>query len=234
MIRTNLPGAFFLASCGGEGEVFLDGRWQRSPSGTASLFPPHVLHGIRCRPTVRWRFAWIRYDAEATPGLLTHLHTPVSASFSGEALYASLLALHHEAHGSADPSALHHLVELVHRYALRFAQPWQGLPQLASVWERVARSLDQPWPLTELARAAHCSEEHLRRLCHAELGRSPARQITWMRIARTAELLTSTELKLEAISTQVGYGSAFALSAVFKRWTGLSPSDYRLERNRAR
>ncbi len=129
MIRTNLPGAFFLASCGGEGEVFLDGRWQRSPSGTASLFPPHVLHGIRCRPTVRWRFAWIRYDAEATPGLLTHLHTPVSASFSGEALYASLLALHHEAHGSADPSALHHLVELVHRYALRFAQPWQGLPQ---------------------------------------------------------------------------------------------------------
>ena len=56
---------------------------------------------------------------------------------------------------------------------LRFARPWQTHERLATLWEQVAASLGTDWSLPKLARLAGCSPEHLRRLCHRQLGRSP-------------------------------------------------------------
>jgi AraC-like DNA-binding protein len=43
----------------------------------------------------------------------------------------------------------------------------------------------------------------------------------------TADLLRCGDATLDAISRQVGYANAFALSAAFKRLNGVSPSQYR-------
>ena len=108
--------------------------------------------------------------------------------------------------GEGRLAALHHWVELVQGYISRFAQPWHIDDRLSQLWEAVAAKPAHAWTLTELARRAHCSGEHLRRLCRRQLGRSPM---------------------LEVIAERVGYANPFVFSNTFKRWTGWRPSLYR-------
>ena len=52
--------------------------------------------------------------------------------------------------------------------------------------------------------------------------------LTGWRLALAADLLREPDANVGAVASEVGYGSAFALSAAFKRAWGMSPRDYRL------
>jgi AraC-like DNA-binding protein len=227
MVRTDLPGAYFLACFAGEGRILLDGRWQRCTAGMACLAPPHVLHAFHAVPGKRWGFAWVRYDSASGQGPLINASAPVLAKFPVEPIRMAIEGLFHEQSGGNQPWALHHWVELIHGYVVRFAQPWHVEDRLAKLWEAVAAAPGNPWTLTELARRAHCSGEHLRRLCRRQLGRTPMQQVTYLRIRHSARLLTETPDKLEIIATEVGYANPFVFSNTFKKWTGWRPSEYR-------
>ena len=116
--------------------------------------------------------------------------------------------------------------DLVHHYVLSFAQPASMDPRLWRVWESVAISLDHPWTVTEMAKAANMSEKHLERLCCKELGRPPRQQLIWLRMRRAADLLTSSQAKIETIAARVCYQNPFVFSSTFKRVMGYSPSNY--------
>lgn len=51
--------------------------------------------------------------------------------------------------------------------------------------------------------------------------------LTGWRLALAADLIREPGATLGAVATRVGYGSAFALSAAFKRERGISPSEHR-------
>lgn len=227
MVRTDLPGAYFLACFAGEGRILLDGRWQRCTAGMICLAPPHVLHAFHAVAGKRWGFAWVRYDAGSGQGPLINSSAPILAKFPTGAIRAAIEGLACEQAGGPQPWALHHWVELVHGYVTRFAQPWHVEDRLAKLWEAVAAAPGEPWTLTELARRSHCSGEHLRRLCRRQLGRTPMQQVTYLRIRHAAMLLTRSGDKLEIIATAVGYANPFVFSNTFKRWTGWRPSEYR-------
>jgi AraC-like DNA-binding protein len=120
--------------------------------------------------------------------------------------------------------------QLIHAYVLRFARPCHQPDQLRVLWERVESRLAEPWTLEKLAQEAGYSREHLRRLCHRQLGRSPMHQVTYLRMRRAAELLATTELTVEAVAHQVGYHNPFVFSNAFTRWIGWRPSEYRRQR----
>lgn len=80
--------------------------------------------------------------------------------------------------------------------------------------------------LERLARLAHMSTEHLRRLCHRQLGRSPMHHVIFLRMRRAAELLSTTNDKVETIANAVGYQNPFVFSNTFKKWTGWRPSEF--------
>ncbi len=86
--------------------------------------------------------------------------------------------------------------------------------------KRSPAQLDYEWTLSELARVAHVSGEHLRRLCTQQLGRTPMRQVTYLRMRRAAELLSTTDEKIESITHAVGYQNPFVFSNTFKKWIG--------------
>jgi len=122
---------------------------------------------------------------------------------------------------------VHHWIELIHGEAQRLSQPWHVNERLWQIWSRVGRDLAADWSADALAKLAHCSKEHLRRLCLRELGRTPMQQVTYMRVQRAAECWKNSRDKLATIADAVGYGDAFALSKIFKKWIGCSPSEYR-------
>ena len=98
------------------------------------------------------------------------------------------------------------------------------------LWEKAAGSLDQDWTLDKLALEARCCGDALRRRCQQQLGRSPMQHLTYLRLRRAAELLITTDHKVEYIASQVGYNDAFAFSAMFKKWTGCPPKEFREQR----
>lgn len=226
IVRLHQAGTFFLACVGGLGVVLADGRWQRLGAGMACLLLPHVLNAFHAIPGKPWHFCWVRYQEAPHQQPLLPASSPRLARFDAEPLRNAVLGLYHETARGNSPETVLHWIELVQAYVMRFARPWQGDDRLAQLWEEVATRLSDNWSLARLARLAHMSEEHLRRLCQRELGRSPKQHVTFLRMRRAAELLASTSLKVELVADEVGYQNPFVFSTAFKKWTGWRPSDF--------
>ena len=226
IVRTHLSGAFMQVCLGGEGRTLLDGRWYPHRSGSVSFAPAHVLHAFHCVPGKRWQLAWVRF-MPGSPRSVDGAMAPVMVDFEGGVLAHAILGLAGEMEGAADPGTCAVWVDVIERYIGRILEPLQREPRLVAVWNAVQGELARDWTLADMARLANTSEEHLRRLCQKNLGRSPGKQLATLRIAHAAHLLATTTDKVESIAQAVGYLNAFAFSNTFKRLTGFRPSDYR-------
>jgi AraC-like DNA-binding protein len=89
-----------------------------------------------------------------------------------------------------------------------------------------------PWTVESLAGATGVSRAALARRFTALVGEPPMAYLTGWRLALAADLLTEPGATVASVARRVGYGSAFALSAAFKRERGESPTEHR-ERRRA-
>lgn len=89
------------------------------------------------------------------------------------------------------------------------------------------------WTVAGLAAAVGVSRAALARRFTDLVGEPPMSFLTEWRLSLAADLLAESDATIEAIARQVGYGSAFALSAAFKRHFGVSPRDHRQGANPA-
>ena len=84
-----------------------------------------------------------------------------------------------------------------------------------------------PWTVASLAAKVDVSRAALARRFTELVGEPPMAFLTGWRLALAADLLREPDTTLTAVAHKVGYGSAFALSAAFKRVRGVSPSTHR-------
>ena len=84
--------------------------------------------------------------------------------------------------------------------------------------------------LSDAARAVHLSQSHLSTIFAQETGMTFTQYLTGLRIARAKELLENTDLRSFRIAENVGYNDAHYFSYMFKRNTGVTPSEYRKDR----
>ncbi|MGP3969243.1 cupin domain-containing protein [Streptomyces sp. 6N223] len=112
------------------------------------------------------------------------------------------------------------------------APPWyraHGDPVVGRALRLIHDQPAHPWTVSALAARAGVSRAGLARRFAALVGEPPMTYLTGWRLALAAELLREPDTTLDAVARRVGYGSAFALSAAFKRERGVSPSEYRAE-----
>ncbi|MBV9093138.1 MAG: helix-turn-helix domain-containing protein, partial [Streptosporangiaceae bacterium] len=62
---------------------------------------------------------------------------------------------------------------------------------------------------------------------HDQTGTTPMQQLLLLRIQRARELLETTDLPIEQLGDEAGFGSAVALRQQFTRHVGISPQRYR-------
>jgi AraC-like DNA-binding protein len=227
IVRMHQGGMYFLACLEGEGRVLVDGRWQKCGAGMAVALPAFMVNAFEAVPGKAWRCCWVRYEQQPEQKPILNSSSPQMAAFHGGGLWSAIEGLIEEAGHEAKPAVMFHWVELIHNYVERFAQPWQQDDRLWRVWEKVAADVGRDWTLDELAHQAHVSAEHLRRLCRRALGRTPMHHVTWLRMRKAAELLSTTNLKVETVAHTVGYQNAFVFSNTFKKWIGWRPSEHR-------
>ncbi|MBA0127806.1 helix-turn-helix domain-containing protein [Haloechinothrix sp. YIM 98757] len=88
-------------------------------------------------------------------------------------------------------------------------------------------NLRRPLTLTELGRAANLSPRTLARRFEQDVGTTPMRWVAAERIAAAKELLETTDLTVDRISSEVGYGSPVTFRTAFTQEVGISPKRYR-------
>jgi transcriptional regulator GlxA family with amidase domain len=87
--------------------------------------------------------------------------------------------------------------------------------------------LQQPLTLEALADHAGMSVRSFTRRFRAEVGLSPARWLIQQRVERARALLESTDLPIETIAYESGFGSATLLRQHTRQAIGLTPTTYR-------
>ena len=108
--------------------------------------------------------------------------------------------------------------------------------QLGSRHDRVVQTaLDlmqgdpaRAWTVATLAAETGISRAAFARRFSTVMGMPPMAYLTEWRLALAADLLRDPRKTISAVSREVGYGSAFALSAAFKRIRGVSPHHHRM------
>lgn len=86
------------------------------------------------------------------------------------------------------------------------------------------------WTVDSLAREVGASRAVLARRFTELVGQSPMAFLTEWRLALAADLLREPGVTVDHVARQVGYGTAFGLSAAFKRVRGISPAEHRAAR----
>lgn len=87
--------------------------------------------------------------------------------------------------------------------------------------------LDRPITLDELARTCAMSKRTFTRRFREETALSPMQWLGEQRILRARELLETSDLTVDRIATQAGFGSGAAFRQLFRASLGVSPQTYR-------
>jgi transcriptional regulator GlxA family with amidase domain len=109
--------------------------------------------------------------------------------------------------------------------ALTLARPRE--PHLARAIEAMEAHLDEPWPITRIARAAGVSARHLQTLFRGNLGASPYGHYQALRLNRARRLLIETRMPALEIAELTGFASPASFSRAYRRQHGESPRETR-------
>lgn len=83
--------------------------------------------------------------------------------------------------------------------------------------------------LKDIARYVFLSPSYFARVFKEETGVSPINYLLKVRIERAKEMLTDTDQKVSDIALGVGFSNQQRFNAIFKKYTGMTPTQYRKE-----
>ncbi|GAB2834990.1 GlxA family transcriptional regulator [Streptomyces daliensis] len=105
--------------------------------------------------------------------------------------------------------------------------PVAGIHSTGTARAWALENLGQPLTLRALAERESMSVRTFTRRFREEVGVSPQQWLTRQRVERTRQLLEETDLPVDRIAADAGFGSAASLRAHFQAALGVSPSAYR-------
>lgn len=101
---------------------------------------------------------------------------------------------------------------------------------IAAAVKYIENNMNRRITLSELAGQVHLSRYHFSRLFQKTMQVPPSRYIVERRIQYAKTLLVSSSLSIGEIALAAGFENGMYFSKVFKRYEGVSPKRYRVER----
>lgn len=201
----------------GKGRVWVDEEWKISGPGSAYVTPVGQRHAYEA--VKDWKIAWVVYSTA-----VVRVDKPRLIEVDPRPLEYILQGLHHEFYGRREDAMLGYWTELLQLHVLRIVK-LNHSSKLWRFWQTVQDDLGAAWDLEQLSRQAGMGIEQLRRVCQKEMGESPMRYLTRMRMQHAVSLL-SAGYKVDAAAHAVGYENPFAFSTAFSRVMRHPPSYY--------
>ncbi|MDR1158972.1 MAG: AraC family transcriptional regulator [Oscillospiraceae bacterium] len=101
---------------------------------------------------------------------------------------------------------------------------------IANATAFIERSIGEPISMPELAQAAHLSVSRFKQKFKEQIGATPREYVNRMKVEISKARLLATGSVTE-VAFELGFTSSNYFSVIFKRFTGLSPSEY-IRRNK--
>lgn len=99
-------------------------------------------------------------------------------------------------------------------------------PNIARALQYFHADVPRRWTVEDLARAAGLSRSSFSSRFSQKVGVSPMEYVMQWRMATAKDILSRTDMSLDAVAAAIGYESASAFSTAFRREVGLPPSQF--------
>lgn len=146
-------------------------------------------------------------------------------------LLSTLAALRESRHNVSRSYSEHLISDILYQYvAERAAGRKEMKPRDEAIAEAVRLLNEQACEalsMQALAERIGLSQSQFTRKFQKEIGLSPVKYLTGIRLNKVRQMLAETDESLEAIAEACGYQNAFYLSRVFTREMSMTPSRYR-------
>lgn len=216
--------------------------------GTVFLTKPGEIHsGVNgSLQPAKWHWIHVHFPDDCPlPGLSKNDSALLLESFSSLSLrrfagsdqlrscFERLLAEHRsprEHSGLIARAIYHELLVLIvrdHDTALNGPASTQYSPEIQAAIRWLEQHLDEPLSITDMAEASGLSQSHFRQRCHAETGFTPSDYLSRERVRQAKILLRKPSAPITDIAFRLGFQSSAYFAAVFKKLTGMTPSEYR-------
>jgi AraC-like DNA-binding protein len=107
------------------------------------------------------------------------------------------------------------------------ADPMPMHPGLRRALEWMERQLSEPISVTQLMHVSQMSATHFYETFTKTFGTSPKDHVLRMKIERAEELLTADSGSITSIAHELGFSTSKHFSAAFRRYVGMSPTEFR-------
>ena len=110
------------------------------------------------------------------------------------------------------------------------AQPRAEEPILEGVQAFLEKNYQREFSMDELAEALHLSKSYLSTYYKSKTGANLSDRIQFFRIQKAVELLADPKLRIGDIGALVGINNVNTFLRQFKKYTGMTPREYRLRK----
>lgn len=217
-------------------------------AGQVLIIRPNELHGASCAVMQPCGHYWVRFafpKNEALPGLsldvtrdlqntFLNLHSRlITCSDWVKKGFRQLIHIHRLPHSRISEAAaratFHTILCHIALDALtehrKHAKNVPLSPRIQAILRTIQENLEEPPQAKQLAHQAHMSESAFRSQFELETGVTLSNYINIQRIREAKELLKNGG-SVTDVAFETGFSSSQYFATVFKRWAGLSPSEY--------
>ena len=215
------------------------GAWVMSVcSGAFTLGAAGILDGRDC--TTHWQYAaelaQLHPLARVDPDVLyVRDGTVITSAGTAAGIDAALYLVRTELGSAVATTIARRMVVPPHRDGgqrqfIDRPVPTTTAESLGPVLTWMLEHLDTAFTVDDLARRSAMSSRTFARRFVAETGTTPHQWVTDQRVLRARQLLEETDLPVEAVARDAGFGSAALLRHHFTRCTGITPTAFRTQR----
>jgi len=227
--------------CEGEGWVKIGGREYYPKPGQLVFMPAHVEQSFSVISDDRYVKYWCHFTSSVGDlDLFQWLEAPfcldVQDFGSLENLFARLAELHGD--GSYLSRILEKavLTEIIGRFLAEAGAGIRMKPGRDVDVERLGRierfieaNLPEAVTLEQIAKHVHLHPNYLVRYFNKHFGTSPLKYLNRKRMNKARELIRSTSLTVKEVGERTGFPDTNHFAKAFRRDTGFSPTEYRLQ-----
>lgn len=202
---------------------------QEFHAGNCLLLPAGYSFSYSCKDTMEQIFAHLQLCDVNSMDLLAVCGTPLSCPFSpaDAEMFLSLAK-------GKDPMKSLQAQNLILSTVMRLLSehgislPLQEYsPQIRRAMEYITDHLSIQLTIPQIAQKAYLAPSTLTRNFRRETGMSIRQYVDELVLSRAEQLLKNTKLPIRDISDSLGFCDQFYFSRQFKKWSGVSPREYR-------
>ena len=225
----------FLFTLDGEGVLTIDGKDYELGKNSCLYLSPKLPHRYHPRND-NWKTAWIVFRGNELSeimhriGFQTYMIAQTHDNTRYMQMFDRIYTVAQEGMNSSEKCSA-----LIYEFILMAKQELCGQgyarKQTTKIVEKAVKLMDEEYAtdltLQQLAHYAGVSQQHLCRMFKAVMSMRPIEYLSRRRVAQSKRLLVQTDYSIAEIAGMVGYAGVTYYGMVFRKYEGISPSEFR-------